>query len=359
MARCGIRPDEIDELIFGNARQAGGGPNVARQITKLAGLPPEVPAFTINKACGSGLKAIIAASQAIRCGDARIVAAGGTESMSSLPHFATGVRFGRPEGDIPLVDAMYRDGFVCPLCNKVMGETAETLADKYGIGREEQDAYAVTSQNRCEEARHAGKFTEEIVPVEIPADDGSAPRGLETDEHPRDGVTPASLTRLRPVFREGGTVHAGNSSGITDGAAAVLVMEAAEARRRGISPAFLLSGYASAGVEAGIMGIGPVPALRRLSEKTGLDPREADLVELNEAFAAQVLACQRELKIDPERLNVNGGAIALGHPIGATGARIVVTLLHEMRRRESRRGIATLCISGGMGIAALFEPATI
>ncbi len=354
LARCGVPPSDVDEVIFGNARQAGGGPNPARQVAHLAGLPPEVPAFTVNKACGSGLKAIVSAAQAIRSGDARIVLAGGTESMSGVPHLLPGARWGRAEGDIPLLDGMYRDGFTCPLCSKVMGETAETLADRYAITREEQDAYAAASQVRCQEARRAGRFAAEIVPVEVPSEDGAEPRRLETDEHPRDGVTPEKLAKLPPVFREGGTVHAGNSSGITDGAAAVVVMPADEARRRGIAPAFRLGGYVSAGVEAGIMGIGPVPALRRLAAKTGLDPREADLVELNEAFAAQVIACQREMSLDPGRLNVNGGAIALGHPIGATGARIVVSLLHEMTRRRSARGIATLCISGGLGLAGTF-----
>ncbi len=358
LARCGILPSEVDEVIFGNARQAGGGPNPARQVAHLAGLPPEVPAFTVNKACGSGLKAIVSAAQAIRCGDAGIVLAGGTESMSGLPYFVPEARWGQAEGDIPLIDGMYRDGFNCPLCGKVMGETAETLADRYAITREEQDAYAAASQQRCEEARRAGRFAAEIIPVEIPATGEEGARRLEHDEHPRDAVTPEKLAKLPPVFREGGSVHAGNSSGITDGAAAMVVMSAEEARRRGIEDAFRLAGYASAGVEAGIMGIGPVPALERLAAKTGLDPREADLVELNEAFAAQVIACQRELSLDPGRLNVNGGAIALGHPIGATGARIVVSLLHEMKRRRSARGIATLCISGGMGMAALFESAS-
>jgi acetyl-CoA C-acetyltransferase len=355
LARCGLAASEVDEAIFGNARQAGGGPNVARQIAFRAGLPPEVPAFTVNKACGSGLKAIVCAAQAIRCSDARIVLAGGTESMSRLPHFVGDARFGWPEGDIPLDDGMFRDGFLCPLCGQLMGETAETLAERYAITREEQDAYAALSQGRCEAARREGKLAAEIVPVEAPAG-GGRPATVAADEHPRDGVTPASLAKLPPVFKEGGTVHAGNSSGITDGAAAVVVMAASEARRRGIAPVFRLAGHASAGVEAGIMGIGPVPALRRLEERTGVDPASADLIELNEAFAAQVLACRRELGLDLDRLNVNGGAIALGHPIGASGARIVVSLLHEMARRRARRGVATLCISGGMGMAALFEP---
>ncbi len=357
LARCAVPPSDVEELIFGNARQAGGGPNVARQIAHRAGLPPEVPAYTVNRACGSGLQAIVCAAQAIRCGDARIVLAGGTESMSRLPHFVDAARFGLPEGDLSLDDGMYRDGFLCPLCGQLMGETAETLADRYRITREEQDRYAALSQNRCEAARRDRRFDDEIVPVEAPAGGSGGHRLIRDDEHPRDGVTAAGMAKLPPVFRPGGTVHAGNSSGITDGAAALVVMDAAEAAARRITPAFRLSGYATAGVEAGVMGLGPVPAMRRLAEKTGVDARRADLIELNEAFAAQVLACVRELDLDIETLNVNGGAIALGHPIGASGARIVATLLHEMRRRGSRTGVATLCISGGMGMAALFEPA--
>ena len=283
LQRCAVDPADVDELIFGNARQAGGGPNPARQIAHLAGLPPEVPAFTVNKACGSGLKAIVLAAQAIRLGDASIVLAGGTESMSGVPHLLPEIRFGKPEGDVPIADGMYRDGFICPLCGKVMGETAETLADRYSISREEQDAYAARSQQRCEAARRAGLFEEEIVPVEVPGSGGGAPSRLAHDEHPRDGVTAGRLAGLPPVFRKGGTVHAGNSSGITDGAAAVLVMTAKEAARRGLRNAYRITGYASAGVDAGIMGLGPVPALRRLQERTGVNPLEADLVELNEA----------------------------------------------------------------------------
>jgi len=356
LARSGVPPADVDELIFGNARQAGGGPNVARQIAHRAGLPPKVPAYTVNRACGSGLQAIVCAAQSIRSGDARIVLAGGTESMSRLPHFVSAARFGQPEGDIALDDGMYRDGFLCPLCGQLMGETAETLAELYGIPRGEQDAYAATTQQRCEAARRAGAFDAEIAPVEIDVPRGGK-RLHRLDEHPRDGVTVEGMAKLLPVFRANGTVHAGNSSGITDGAAAVLVMEGGEARRRRVGPLFRLRGYSVAGVEAGIMGIGPVPAVRRLAESTGVDPRKADLIELNEAFAAQVLACLRDLDLDPARVNVNGGAIALGHPIGASGARIVVTLLHEMGRRGSAKGIATMCISGGMGMAALFEPA--
>jgi acetyl-CoA C-acetyltransferase len=249
---------------------------------------------------------------------------------------------------------MYRDGFLCPLCGQLMGETAETLADRHRISREESDRYALESQHRCERARKEGRFLSEIVPVEVKGRKGEVER-FSTDEHPRDGATLDGLQKLAPVFRKDGTVHAGNSSGITDGAAAVVVMSEEKATTLGVEPMARIVGYASAGVDPAVMGIGPVPAVRRLLEKTRLRLEEVDLIELNEAFAAQVIACQRELGFDPERLNVNGGAIALGHPIGATGARIVVTLAHEMRRRKAKRGIATLCISGGMGLALLLE----
>jgi len=354
LRRAGVEAAELDEVIFGCARQAGQGPNVARQVSWRCGAGPGVPAFTVNKACGSGLKSIALAAQAIRAGDASMILAGGTESMSRVPHYVE-ARWGLRLGDAPLVDGMYRDGFLCPLCNQLMGATAETLADRYTISRADQDAYAATSQNRAEAARREGRFASEIVPIEVEGGKGAIER-VAADEHPRDGVTPQSLAKLPPVFREGGTIHAGNSSGITDGAAAALVTTLAEARRRRIAgPLFRLVGSATAGVEPGIMGIGPVPATRRLLEATGASLDGIDLIELNEAFAAQVLACVRDLGIDVSRLNVNGGSIALGHPIGASGARVVVTLLHEMARRGARRGLATLCISGGMGIAALFE----
>jgi len=354
LKRAGISPADLDEVIFGCARQAGGGPNIARQIGHRAGAPVEVPAFTVNKACGSGLKSVLLAAQAIRCGDARIVLAGGSESMSRVPYYVETARWGAKLGDAPLVDGMYRDGFLCPLCNQLMGETAETLADRYGISRVEQDRFAALSQNRAQAARKAGYFKQEIEPIEVKGRGGKV-LVVETDEHPRDDVTPQSLALLPPVFREQGTIHAGNSSGITDGAAAMIVTTLGEARARHLSPLFRLRAYATAGVEPAIMGIGPVPAVRKLLAKTQLGLDTIDLIELNEAFAAQALACIRELDLDPDRVNVNGGSIALGHPIGASGARVVVTLLHEMTRRGSRRGLATLCISGGMGIAALFE----
>jgi acetyl-CoA C-acetyltransferase len=351
--RAGLKPEQIEESLFGHARPAGVGPNPARQIAVRAGVPVTSPAATINMACGSGLRAILMAAQSIVTGERQVVLAGGVEAMSRVPYLLEEVRFGHKMGNQRVTDAMYRDGFLCPLCNQVMGETAETLADRYGIPREEQDRFAAESQNRCERARREGLFRDEIVPVPIAGPKGTV--RFEHDEHPRDGVTAASLATLPPVFRKGGSVHAGNSSGLVDGAAACVVLSEEAARRLGVKPMARLTASALAGVPPEIMGIGPVPAVRSLLERTGLRMGEIDLVELNEAFAAQVIACVRDLSIDPARLNVNGGSIALGHPIGASGARIVATLLHEMRRRGARRGLATLCISGGQGIAALFE----
>jgi acetyl-CoA C-acetyltransferase len=354
LRRAAVPAERVDEVAFGCARQAGTGPNVARQVAVRCGVPQEVPAFTVNMACGSGLKAIDLAFRSVRDGDADVVLAGGTESMSRVPYLLTGARWGYRLGDQPVVDGMYQDGFLCPLAEQVMGETAETLADRYHIPREEQDAFAHRSQERAALAWDEGRFAAEVVAVRAPA------RGGETevtrDEHPRKDTTPASLSRLPPVFREdGGTVTAGNSSGITDGAAALVVMAADRAEALGARPMARVLGVAAAGVDPRVMGIGVVPAVRRLLERLSLRLEDFGLVEVNEAFAAQVLACDRELKMDSARVNVNGGAIALGHPIGATGARITVTLLHEMARRGVRRGLATLCVSGGMGLAAAFE----
>lgn len=354
LERSGVPTNAVGEVIFGNARQAGVRPNVARQISYRAGLGESVPAYTINKACGSSLKAIINAYGAVALGDAEVVLAGGTESMSNTPYLLLDARWGQKLGSSEVVDGMYRDGFLCPLCGQLMGETAESLADRHRISREESDRYALESQHRCEQARKEGRFRAEVVPVEVKGRKGDVDR-ISTDEHPRDGVTLDSLQKLAPVFRKDGTVHAGNSSGITDGAAAVVVLSEETAMGLGVEPMARIVAYASAGVDPAVMGIGPVPAVRKLLEKTGLRLEDIDLIELNEAFAAQVIACHRELGFDPERLNVNGGAIALGHPIGATGARIVVTLAHEMLRRKAKRGIATLCISGGMGLALLLE----
>ena len=353
LERAGLRPDQVEETVMGNARPAGVGPNPARQIAHRIGIPDSSPAYTVNMACGSGLRALINAYQSIALGDREVVLAGGAESMSRVPYLLESARWGARLGHQPVTDGMYRDGFLCPLCGQLMGETAETLADRYGIGRAEQDRYAVETQRRCEAARRAGVFRDEIVPVPVAGTKGTTV--VAEDEHPRDGVTLESMAKLPPVFRKEGTVHAGNSSGIVDGAAALAVLSGAAARRLGVRPLARIAAYTVAGVDPAVMGIGPVPAVRALLEKTGLGMEDIDLVELNEAFAVQVLACQKDLGLDPARLNVLGGAIALGHPIGATGARIAVTLVHEMRRRHARRGLATLCISGGQGIAMLFE----
>ncbi|HSM50262.1 MAG TPA: thiolase family protein [Thermoanaerobaculia bacterium] len=355
LARAGLPPERVDEVIFGHARQAGGGPNAARQIAFRAGVPVDRPAQTINQACGSGLQAVLAAARAIRLGEASLVLAGGTESMSSTPYLLARARWGERLGHGDVVDAMYRDGFSDPLSGLVMGETAEELAAEAGIPREEADRYAARSQQRCEEARRRGRFTREIVPVRVPGRKGEVE--IAADEHPRDGVTEAGLASLPPVFRPGGTVTAGNASGITDGAAAVIVASERAAGELGLQPAGWLLDWEVVGVEPRLMGLGPVPASRRLLARQGLAPSDLDLVELNEAFACQVLACLRELPFDPERLNPDGGAIALGHPIGASGARILVTLLHGLAERGGRLGLATLCVSGGMGIAALVESA--
>jgi acetyl-CoA C-acetyltransferase len=352
MARAGIAPDAVDQTILGHARQAGCGPNSARQVSVRAGIPVEKPAYGINQACLSGMQAILAAARAIRLGETDVVLAGGMESMSRVP-YALDTRWGSRMGNIQAVDLMSRDGFYDPLSGKIMGETAETLARQYDISREEQDAFAAATQNRCEAARTAGRFRDEIVPVEVK--DGKKTTTIDRDEHPRDGVTAASLSGLAPVFAAGGSVTAGNSSGITDGAAAMLVMSADAAKRLGVAPVARILGWRVDGVAPEIMGIGPVPAVRKLLAATAIALDAIDLVELNEAFAAQALAVDRELNFDRKRLNVNGGAIALGHPIGCSGARIVVTLLHELSRRKARYGLATLCVSGGMGGALLLE----
>jgi acetyl-CoA C-acetyltransferase len=352
--RAGVRPDQIDDSIWGCARQAGGGPNVARQITFRAGVPETVPAFTVNQACGSGLRAITLAAEKIMLGRANVVLAGGAESMSRVPYFAEGARWGARMGHTELVDGMYRDGFNDPLSGLVMGETAEELARRYEIARDEQDEYALRSQQRAAAALAAGRFNDEVFPVEIKDRKGNT-TAFTTDEHVRAKTTIEDLRKLAPVFSKEGTVTAGNSSGITDGAAAVIVMSEQGLKDSGAEPLARLVDYEIVGVPPEIMGIGPVPAVRRVLERQSLSLSDIDLIELNEAFAAQVIACDRDLQLDPEKLNVNGGAIALGHPIGCTGVRITTTLLHEMKRRDAKRGLATLCISGGMGIAVLFE----
>jgi acetyl-CoA C-acetyltransferase len=353
LRRAGVAPGEVEEVLFGCARQAGGGPNVARQVAARAGVPVEVPAFTVNMACASGLKAIDLGFRQVRSGESRALLVGGTESMSRVPYLLPGARWGYRLGDQTLVDGMYQDGFLCPLSGLVMGETAERLAQELAISRAEQDAFALRSQQRAAQARLADRFAPEIVPVTVAGKRG--PKQVAHDEHPRPETSLESLSRLPPIFKEDGSVTAGNSSGITDGAAALVVLSAARASELSVAPLARLLGLTSAGVAPERMGIGVVPAVRALLERLSLRLTDFDVVEVNEAFAAQVIACDRELGFDPERLNVNGGAIALGHPIGATGARIVVTLLHEMKRRGARRGLAALCVSGGMGMAAAFE----
>jgi acetyl-CoA C-acetyltransferase len=353
IARSGLPASAVGETIFGHARQAGGGPNTARQVSHRAGVPDAVPAYTVNKACASSLKALTLGALSIAAGENDVVLAGGTECMSATPYLLPRLRFGMRMGHVEVVDGMYRDGFLCPLCGQLMGQTAENLVREYGISRAEQDAYAVASQRRAAEAAAAGRFADEIAEVALSGKKG--PAVFSVDEHPRPDTTLEALARLDPVFEKDGTVHAGNSSGITDGAAALVLAGEKEAKRAGVPPLARLVAWTSAGVDPARMGIGPVPAVRSLLEKTGLRLSDIDLVELNEAFAAQVIACARDLSLDLTRFNVNGGAIALGHPIGATGARIATTLLHEMKKRRVRRGIATLCVSGGMGMAVLFE----
>ena len=350
---AGLDPARVDLVVFGNARQAGSGPNLARQIAFGAGVPKERPAYTVNQACSSGLLSIFLAAESIMLGRSEVAIAGGTESMSRVPYLLDRARTGYRLGDAALIDGQYRDGFFCLLSGMLMGRTAENLAERYDIPREEQDRYAVESQRRCERTVDAGGFRDEIVPVDVPGRKGKTTR-IEADEHPRRGVTIESLSRLEPVFKDDGTVHAGNSSGITDGAAALILMSEETASSLGHSPMARLGEYATVGVDPAYMGIGPVDAIRALEARSKKKIAEYDLVELNEAFAAQVLACDRELRFDRDRLNVNGGAISLGHPIGCSGARIVVTLLHEMGRRDAKAGIATLCVSGGLGAAAEF-----
>ena len=354
LQRAGISPDQVTDSIWGCARQAGGGPNVARQITFRAGVPDTVPAATINQACGSGLKAIILAAQEIMLGRAEAVLAGGTESMSRVPYFADGARWGARMGNMQLVDGMYRDGFSDPLSGLLMGQTAEKLARQYEISRQEQDEFALRSQQKAEAAIESGRFKDEVMSLEISGKQGET-TSFAKDEHCRAGTTRADLAKLPPVFYKDGTVTAGNSSGITDGAAAVVVLSEDGLKRFGTTPQARIVDYEITGVDPEIMGIGPVPAVRALLERQKLSLSEIDLIELNEAFAAQVIACDRELGFAADRLNVNGGAIALGHPIGCTGVRITTTLLYEMQKRRARFGLATLCVSGGMGLALLLE----
>ena len=353
LERAGVPADRVGELRFGCGRQAGGGPNVARQIAVRSGIPVTSTAVTVNMACGSGLLAVIEARDAIERGEFEVVVAGGTESMSQLPFYMLGARKGYKLGQGELVDGMYRDGFHCPMADQLMGATAENLAEEYSISREEQDAYAVETQHRCERAREGGYFENEIAAVEIPGRKG--PTVVAKDEHPRDGANLESMAKLKPVFKKEGTVHAGNSSGITDGACALVIANEDLAKAEGWPILAVLGASARGGVEPHRMGMGPVPAIHTLLEKTGGAISDYAAVEINEAFAAQVLACLRELDIDREKLNPMGGAIALGHPIGATGARILTTLVHGLHRQGGGKGLASLCISGGMGLALEIE----
>jgi acetyl-CoA C-acetyltransferase len=355
LQRAGVRPEQVAETIFGNGRQAGGGPNVARQISIRSGVPETIPAYTVNMACASGMKSLALAFEEIANGNLECVLAGGTESMSRLPYYLE-ARWGLRMGNQELVDGMYRDGFFCPLAKMLMGETAEVLAEQYKISRDEQDQYAICSQNRAEAAINAGKFKDEIAPVSLQSKKGT--QVFDADEHPFFGATLEKMAKLAPVFSKTGTITAGNSSGITDGAAAMVLASEAFLKANNLKPVARLIGATSAGVNPRTMGIGPVPALQKMKAKHGLGVNDFDLIELNEAFAAQLIACDRELHFDRDRLNVNGGAIALGHPIGCTGTRITVTLLHEMLKRKSKRGVATLCVSGGMGMALAIENVT-
>ena len=352
--RCSIENKQIDEVIMGNVYQSGIGPNPARIAAVKAGIPYEVPSMTINKVCGSGLKAIALAAQAIWTGSAQIIVAGGMESMSSAPYLVSNARWGARMGHGRFVDSMIQDGLWDSFYDCHMGMTAENLAEQYGISRAEQDSFALQSQQRYKAAFEAGKFKPEIVPVSVPQKKGE-PISFDQDEHPRPNVTLERLAELKPAFKEDGTVTAGNASGINDGAAAVVVMSEEAASRFGQKPIAYIRGFATVGVDPKIMGIGPAYAIRKLLSQTGTTLDEIDLIEVNEAFAAQTLAVGKELDWNEERVNVNGGAIALGHPLGASGARITVTLLHEMQRHEARLGLAALCIGGGMGIAMLFE----
>jgi acetyl-CoA C-acetyltransferase len=353
LGRVGLEPAAVEDVIMGNVLQAGQGMNPARRASMTAGLPDSVPAVTVNMVCGSGLRAVVMAAQAIALGEAQIVVAGGMESMSQAPYLLTGARFGYRLGHGMLVDSLLADGLTDAFHDCHMGITAENIAREYGIGREEQDRYAVESQRRAALAWETGAFTDEIIPVEVPGRQGS--ELVTRDEHPRPETTLEGLLRLRPAFDPAGTVTAGNASGINDGAAALVVMAEERARALGFEPLARIRSWAWAGVPPRVMGLGPIPALRQALARAELRIEDLDLYEVNEAFAVQVLAVQRELGLDPQRLNIYGGAIALGHPIGASGARILVTLVHALRRTGGRYGAAALCIGGGMGIAVIVE----
>jgi acetyl-CoA C-acetyltransferase len=354
LAQSGIKPDQVSEVILGQVLAAGSGQNPARQTLIKSGIPKEVPAMTINVVCGSGLKAVMLAAQAVQCGDADIVIAGGQENMSASPHVLPGSRDGFRMGDAKLVDTMIVDGLWDVYNQYHMGQTAENVAKQHGISRAQQDEFAVASQNKAEKAQKAGMFKDEITPVMIPQRKGD-PVAFDADEFIKAGTTLDSISGLRPAFAKDGSVTAANASGINDGAAAVLVMTAERAAQLGLTPLAKIKAYATTGVDPAIMGMGPVPASKWCLEKAGWKPSDLDLMEINEAFAAQACAVNKEMGWDTSKINVNGGAIALGHPIGASGCRVLVTLLHEMRRRNARKGLASLCIGGGMGVALAVE----
>ena len=354
LKRTGLKEDQIDEVILGQVLTAGSGQNPARQTVIEAGLSQETPAMTINKVCGSGLKAVHLAFQAVMCGDADIVIAGGQENMSASPHVLPSSRKGKMMGDWQMTDTMIKDGLWCAFNDCHMGITAENIADKYGFSREQQDAFAAESQNRTEKAQNAGLFDAEIVPVEIPQRKGD-PVVFAQDEFPRPGTTAEKLGGLRPAFKKEGTVTAGNASGINDGAAAVVVMSADKAADLGLKPMARIVSFSSAGVDPAIMGTGPIPATRKCLEKAGWTVDDLDLIEANEAFAAQAMSVNHELGFDTAKVNISGGAISIGHPIGASGARVLVTLLHGMQREQAKKGLATLCIGGGQGVAMAVE----
>lgn len=354
LARIGLAVDQVDEVILGNVLQAGLGQNPARQASVLAGIPWEVPSFTVNKVCASGLKSVFLAAQAIMAGDAQVVVAGGMENMSQAPYALKDARWGQRMGDGKIVDLMILDGLWDAFNGYHMGNTAENVAEKFGVSRQDQDELSLASQTKAEAAIKSGRFKDEIIPVAIPQRKGD-PKIFDTDEHPRFGTTMEALSKLKPAFKPDGTVTAGNASGINDGSAIIIVMSERKAASLGLKPMAFIRGYASSGVDPAIMGIGPVRASRKALEKAGWNAGELDLIEANEAFAAQAVAVNREMGWDMGKVNVNGGAVALGHPIGASGARILTTLLHEMKKRGAKKGLATLCIGGGQGSAIAVE----
>jgi acetyl-CoA C-acetyltransferase len=353
LRRAGLSPENVDQTIVGHARQAGNGPNTGRQVSVRAGVPIEVSAFNVNLACGSGMRAVQLAAQQIALGDSEVVLAGGIENMSRVPFLLDRMRTGYRMGNATVYDAMYRDGLLDPLCGLVMGETAENLVDRYDVSREEQDEFALESQRKA--ASGAPERAAEIVPVVATGPSGAGTVEAAADEHPRPDTTLDGLAKLKPVFREGGSVTAGNAAGITDGAAAIVLMSESRARAEGREPLARILGMSWAGVPPEIMGIGPVPATKKVLDKTGLSLADIDLIEINEAFAAQVIACERELKFDRDRLNLLGGGISIGHPIGMSGARIILTLAYQMRAQDKALGLATLCVSGGQGLAIVLE----